>query len=136
MPRTGFGFAKHVDFLIFVLIICRIHAWTAKLYGLRALLYAENSLKCYYIEENGTIPSFHTFFAIFTSYMGIWLYPSLTNRHPPTPHSLPPPHLATCRQLHVELLHRLGGNCCHLPHRVWASATKQHLIWVRKMRKV
>ena len=72
--------------------MCRIHTWTAKLYSIRALFYAVNSQKCYCIEANATMPSSHVFFAIFTSFVSIWLYPSLTNRHPPPPAQPTPPH--------------------------------------------
>ena len=127
ISKIRFGFAKHTYSLIFTLKIGWKHAWTAKLYRFRGLFYALNCRKCYCIEADSNMPSYHVFFAIFTSFVSFWTYPSLTNRHSPTPcpHCTPAqPTLATWRQLNVELLHR-----------VWVSATQQCLIWMREMGK-
>ena len=117
ISKIRFGFAKHTYSLIFTLKIGWKHAWTAKLYRFRGLFYALNCRKCYCIEADSNMPSYHVFFAIFTSFVSFWTYPSLTNRHSPTPcpHcTTAQPTLATWRQLNVELLHSFGGNC-HLP---------------------
>ena len=90
ISKIRFGFAKHTYSLIFTLKIGWKHAWTAKLYRFRGLFYALNCRKCYCIEADSNMPSYHVFFAIFTSFVSFWTYPSLTNRHSPTP--CPPLH--------------------------------------------
>ena len=88
-PQNGYFFKtltartvlvlQNMDYsLIFTLKIHWKHGYTARLYSFRARLYARNSQRCYCIEANATMHSSHVFFAISTSFVSIWLYPSLT----------------------------------------------------------